>query len=390
MNGAGETSSIVICGAGVIGSSVAYQLALRGVNCIVIEKCDVACAASGKAGGFLALDWCDGSPLRELARLSFAMHDKQAVDLGEGIGYRKMEAYAVSMTSSKSPRGRLAGKSRKRVVQNRNAPDWITGDADLGNCTRIATSETSAQVHPRKLSKAYLSAAARLVGTSVKIGNVINVHKDSSRKLVTAVVVETAEGQEPEIIPCSHLVLTMGPWTINAQAWFSDLPPIMANKATSIVLPCVVPGQAVFSEFIDSNGDARSPEAYPRPDELYICGGAAQEPLPSDPTMIEPHADDVSVLVDFAEQISASTRGVQSRVEQACYLPISPDGVPLIGQIPGMENAFVGAGHGCWGILNSPGTGKALAELLVDGESSSVNLAPFAPSRFLFTGRTRS
>ncbi|NJM34089.1 MAG: hypothetical protein HC850_04515 [Rhodomicrobium sp.] len=35
---------------------------------VIIERTGVACAASGKSGGFLALDWCDGSPLAPLAR----------------------------------------------------------------------------------------------------------------------------------------------------------------------------------------------------------------------------------------------------------------------------------------------------------------------------------
>jgi glycine/D-amino acid oxidase-like deaminating enzyme len=58
----------------VIGASIAYFLSRRGVEATVIERTGLACAASGKAGGFLALDWCDGTPLQALARRSFALH----------------------------------------------------------------------------------------------------------------------------------------------------------------------------------------------------------------------------------------------------------------------------------------------------------------------------
>lgn len=75
-------AGVVICGAGVIGAAVAYYLALRGVAATVIERCGVACAASGKAGGFLALDWCDNSPLAPLARKSFQLHADLAQTLG--------------------------------------------------------------------------------------------------------------------------------------------------------------------------------------------------------------------------------------------------------------------------------------------------------------------
>jgi glycine/D-amino acid oxidase-like deaminating enzyme len=47
---------VVICGGGVIGASIAYFLSRRGVHPIVIERTGLACAASGKSGGFLALD----------------------------------------------------------------------------------------------------------------------------------------------------------------------------------------------------------------------------------------------------------------------------------------------------------------------------------------------
>src|SRR5215831_17968057 len=65
---------VAICGAGVIGACTAYYLARRGIDVTVVEGTDVAAAASGKAGGFLALDWCAGTPLDVLARRSFELH----------------------------------------------------------------------------------------------------------------------------------------------------------------------------------------------------------------------------------------------------------------------------------------------------------------------------
>lgn len=74
-------SRIVICGGGVIGASIAYFLCLRNVEAVVIERTGVANAASGKSDGFLALDWCHGTPVDALARRSFALHEKLAATL---------------------------------------------------------------------------------------------------------------------------------------------------------------------------------------------------------------------------------------------------------------------------------------------------------------------
>ena len=67
-------------------------------------------SASGKAGGFLALDWCDGSPLGPLARRSFALHAELAERLGgTGWGYRHLDSWSVHASEDGPSRPRGAG-----------------------------------------------------------------------------------------------------------------------------------------------------------------------------------------------------------------------------------------------------------------------------------------
>lgn len=68
---------------------------------------------TGKAGGFLALDWTD-----ELARVSYALHRDLAATLKADIGYRPVQSLAVSATASKKADSRRRGSK---------LPDWLDG-----------------------------------------------------------------------------------------------------------------------------------------------------------------------------------------------------------------------------------------------------------------------
>src|SRR5687768_10343889 len=106
---------VLICGGGVIGACTAYFLARRGVDVTVIERTEVACAASGKAGGFLARDWCAGSPLDALARRSFALHAQLAGEIDDDWAYRPMNAYSGVVV-----RDRDARRHRRAAL------DWLS------------------------------------------------------------------------------------------------------------------------------------------------------------------------------------------------------------------------------------------------------------------------
>lgn len=124
--------------------------------------------------------------------------------------------------------------------------------------------------------------------------------------------------------------------------------------------------------------------------EVYVCGMSSQEEVPDDPEQIEPNPDSIQVLKRVAKTVS-SHLGEEARVkaEQACFLPCIDDSVPVIGEIPGMKGCYLATGHSCWGILNGPATGAAMAELVIDGHSTIVDLSKFSPARFVGGGVRR-
>jgi D-amino-acid dehydrogenase len=65
---------------------------------------------------------------------------------------------------------------------------------------------------------------------------------------------------------------------------------------------------------------------------------------------------------------------------RACARPQSIDGRPLVGRVPGVENLYLCAGHGPWGISTGPETARLVAEVML-GRSPAIP-AELDPARF--------
>jgi D-amino-acid dehydrogenase len=61
--------------------------------------------------------------------------------------------------------------------------------------------------------------------------------------------------------------------------------------------------------------------------------------------------------------------------------PCTPDGLPVLGRAPNVENAMFATGHGMWGLQLAPVTGRLLASV-VAGEQPEHDLYPLRPDRF--------
>ena len=355
---------VIVCGAGVVGASVAYFLARRGVAVTVVERSGVACAASGKSGGFLALDWCDGSALGPLARASFALHAELAKELATDYGYRRMDTFMLAARE----RGTLTGGHRVA------APRWLDGSGIV--TATLGSTETTAQVTPAPFTQALIDGA-RARGAKLHIG----VVEDVARRDGVVAGVVTAEGQ---MLEGDAVVLAMGPWT-GRLAGRLQLPNVYGLKGYSVTLAAPdVPAHALFVDYRTSDGRALEPEIFPRPEgEVYICGMADPAPLPESPELVEVNEASCAVLARAGGRVSTTLAEARIVRRQACYRPVTDDGLPLIGRVPGLRGAFVATGHGPWGMLNAPATGLALAELIADGTPALVDLRPFDPARLL-------
>lgn len=362
---------VVICGGGIIGSAIAYYLAVKGVAATVVERAFIACASSGKAGGFLALDWQDGGATGPLGRLSFQLHQELADTLGKDIGYRRVQ----TLSAAAAPAKKGAHHSNTRGSQpgrRAGAPAWL--DGSVSRIKPMGDEESTAQVHPQKLSQALMEAAQQK-GAQLRIGEVQNITTSGNK--VTGVVVD---GEEVE---ADAVVIAMGPWSGQAAKWL-PVPNITGQKYASIVLRPDedISNHMLFLSYKTNSGQSIEPEVYPRPDgSVYICGSPEYIALPNDPKTIQADPQSIEDLKEVARSVSSKLAEAPMEVGQSCFLPLSPDGLPVMGKVPGVQGAYIASGHSCWGILNGPATGLVMAELIAEGKVSSVDIRKLDPKR---------
>ena len=162
------------------------------------------------------------------------------------------------------------------------------------------------------------------------------------------------------------------------------MPPVFGLKGHSLVFETGsnVPAEALFLEYQDASGEVHGPEVFPRTDgTTYVCAISSESPLPIDPAEVTPDPGAIDRLQAMCARLSSTLGGAKVLARQACHRPVTQDGLPLIGPVPGLEGAYVATGHSVWGILNAPATGEVVSELILDGVSRSVDLAPFDPAR---------
>src|SRR5262245_25340938 len=289
---------VVVCGAGVMGASVAYFLARRGVAVTVVERTGVACAASGKSGGFLALDWCDGTPLGPLARASFALHAELARELEADYGYRRMDTFMLAARE----RGTVGGDHRVE------APGWLDGAGVV--TAALGSTETTAQVQPARFTTALIDAATTR-GATLRIGVVEEIAQRDGAARGVRVGRETIEADA--------VVLAMGPWTSRA-AHGLRLPAVHGLKGYSVTLTGAdVPAHALFLDYRTADGRALEPEIFPRPDgEVYVCGMADPAPLPDAPEGVEVNESSCDTLARAAGRVSVALASARVTRLPAC------------------------------------------------------------------------
>jgi glycine oxidase len=207
-----------------------------------------------------------------------------------------------------------------------------------------------------------LAEAAQQLGATVTDGNVTGLVHDERR--ITGVLLDDA------VIPCDAVVVAMGPWSGAAEAWLGVPVPVgplkgeivrMAVAGPPLPFDVVAPGISLFA----------------RPDR-QVWLASTQQQLGFDREISE---CGYQTLFDAALNLMPSIKDATLVKQTACLRPVTPDDLPIVGGVPGWHGAYVATAGGTKGILLAPGMGKAVADLILTGETA-VSIAGASLERF--------
>ena len=176
----------------------------------------------------------------------------------------------------------------------------------------------------------------------------------------------------------------MGPWSILAAGWL-PLPAVFGQLSPSLVFDTGtdIPAEALFLEYQEETGAVVAVEVFPRADGSTLVTALFRAirrcPWTRPPWRRTRTRSSAWRRSAHGCRLLSPRRG--SSPGRPASVRSTQDGLPLIGKVPRMENAYVATGHSVWGILNAPATGEAMAELIADGVARSVDLTPFDPIR---------
>ena len=368
--------NVAIIGAGVIGLGIAWRLALRGVPVAVFDKGASGAGASHAAAGMLAA-CAEAEPGEEalvtLGRASQARWPAFAAELkqasGVDVGLRPEGTLVVALTSDDQAR-----LGHQLVFQQKlGLPlQWISAAETrrrephlAGKLAGAVFSPEDTQVDNRKLAAA-LRIAAEMAGASISEHQAVKtISSDAGR--VDGIVL--ADGRK---VAADVVVLAAGAWSRSIDGLAPELrPPVRPIKGQMLALR------------MDSTAPLLThvvwaPGAYlvPRLDGRLLVGATVEE-KGYDTSLT---AGGILTLLEAAWRVVPAVEELPIDEMWVGHRPGSRDDAPILGT--GLIDGLIYAtGHHRNGILLTPITADAIAELVLDGAADPA-IRPFSIERF--------
>jgi glycine/D-amino acid oxidase-like deaminating enzyme len=367
-NAAVSGVDVVVVGGGIVGAATAAHVALTGRRVLLVEAVAIGAGASGRNSGVVQhpFDPLLVSLHRETLELYRALEgfDLPAAPVGLLSVTRDVEGARALADSLRATHPHLHATFLAPDEVHRLEPA-VAGD--VAAC-RL---DIGYPVGPAAATNAYVGWAGRL-GVDVVVGEAAALTRKGSR--VTGV--RFADGRTTAT---ADVVVAAGPWTPEIVDPTGTWRPIRPSWGVVVTVTLPEPPRHVIEEAEISiePGDERDVGGVSF--SLVTADGATSLGstfLPDEPDV----AATVPRIVERGGRFVPAIADARLGPSRICARPLSLDGRPLIGRVPGIDGLWVAAGHGPWGISTGPASGRLLADL-IDGRLAAPP-PELEPARF--------
>lgn len=365
-----------IIGGGVVGLSLAYELARRDWQVTLLERGPLGREASWAGAGILPPANAQTAlhPLDQLRALSNDLHadwsQRLLTETGIDNGFRRCgglylartagEAAALAAMASTLKEEKIACRqlSEQELIALEPALQQLATSGELRAAYELP--DECQLRNPRHLQA--LAAACRKLAVQIhEHCEVTELVHDADR----IKAVRTSGGK----FSADTYAITAGPWTEQMLSREQVTTGIFPMRGQMVLFRCI---QQPFTHVLNEGPRY----LVPREDGFVLAGSTEEEAGFDKSTTTEAIAELTEFAIDLVPALANAT------IEQtwAGLRPASYDGFPYIGRMSGTENAYVAAGHFRSGLHLSPGTAVVLADLMC-GLTSAIDLTPFRVSR---------
>jgi glycine oxidase len=365
-----KVGRVVVIGGGVAGCAAAYALSNAGAQVTIVEREGIGMQASGwSAGGLNPLQGVPPS-LTAFGMDSYRLHLEWWPELARWseIDFRARTIQMLFVAPDEAAAAELRQTGMLFEAAEGFSAEWLDRKAllDLEPRLRpdlVGGSQTRGNgVVDSHLFTVALAEAAQRNGAALTTGTASGIRHDDRR--VTGVELGDT------VLPCDAVVIALGPWTGAAEAWLDLSLPIEPLKGE--ILRMAPAGPPLACDVVGPNVSLFSRE------DGQIWIGATEERRGFDR---EPSETAYRTLYDAGVALMPSLADATLVKHTACLRPVTPDGLPILGAVPGWMGAYLATGCGKKGILLAPAMGQAIADLILTG-STSLDVTPSRPDRF--------
>ncbi len=369
-----NTADVIIIGGGVQGASLAFHLSRRGTKVIVLEKSFIAAGATGRSSGLVRMHY-DTEVESRLAWLAFQYFRNWKELVGGECGFTRtgfiqlvggkhLEALKANVAMHQQigiPALLVTGEDVQRL-----SPQMRTDDIEVA-----AYEPESGYAMPSDTANALMTAARNLGARLVQNCAVTGLNLTGGK--VTGV--ESSQGS----FSAAVVVNAAGAWAVNLNKMAGlDIPYTTWRHDTMFVLRPGVIGSSHPSVIDFEN------QIYFRPEgALTLVGLEDGNPMGESPDNDTEHAKRGFVeraIERICLRMPVMEQGALHSAHGG-YDGITDDQRPILGAA-GPDGFYLDCGYSGTGFKTAPATGLCMAELILDGRASSVDISTLSPDRF--------